>query len=168
MGKLWPFDWRGFEENPSKLFAEGWTLITAGTKGSWNTMTASWGAFGSLWGMDVAFIFVRPSRYTYAFLEKNEGFTLSFFDDTQRNILNVCGSKSGRDTDKAAAAGITPRELAPGRFSFDEARLAVSCRKVYAQDIDQELFLDPAILGNYPKGDLHRLYVGKIEGAWKK
>jgi flavin reductase (DIM6/NTAB) family NADH-FMN oxidoreductase RutF len=166
--ELRPFNWRSFEENPSKLFAEGWALITAGTKEKWNTMTASWGTFGSLWGMDVAFIFVRPSRYTYAFIEKSDGFTLSFFDDTMRRALDVCGSKSGRDTDKAAAAGITPRELAPGRISFGEARLAIACGKAYAQDLNKDLFLDPAIAGNYPKGDLHRLYVGKIEGAWKK
>jgi flavin reductase (DIM6/NTAB) family NADH-FMN oxidoreductase RutF len=166
--KLEPFDWRSFRENPSRLISEDRMLVTAGKIDHWNTMTASWGGFGSLWGMDVAFIFVRPSRYTYGFLEREEGFALSFFGADMRGALDICGSKSGRTTDKAKAAGISPRELASGRVSFDEARLAIACRKVYAQDLAAASFLDHAISGNYPNGDLHRLYVGKIEGAWKK
>jgi flavin reductase (DIM6/NTAB) family NADH-FMN oxidoreductase RutF len=167
-GKLEATEWRNCRENPSKLVAEDWMLVTAGKIERWNTMTASWGGFGELWGMDVAFIFVRPSRYTFSFLEEGDGFTLSFFGEGMRDALNICGSKSGRDVDKAKAAGISPLELAPSRVAFGEARLALACRKLYAQNLDEELFIDPAIAGNYPQGDIHRLYVGAIEGAWKK
>jgi flavin reductase (DIM6/NTAB) family NADH-FMN oxidoreductase RutF len=167
-GKLEAFEWRDVRENPSKMLSEDWMLITAGVIGRWNTMTASWGGFGEIWGMDAAFIFVRPSRHTSGFLEREDGFTLSFFDEGMRDALNICGSKSGRDIDKAKAAGLTPRELRPRRVAFEEARLSIACRKVYAQDLEAASFLDPAIMGNYPKRDIHRLYVGKIEGAWKK
>jgi flavin reductase (DIM6/NTAB) family NADH-FMN oxidoreductase RutF len=169
-------DWRSVEENLSKTLAEEWMLVTAGVPGRWNTMTASWGGFGHLWAMDVALAVVRPSRHTYAFMEREEGFTLSFLGESGRKALELCGATSGRDTDKAAAAGITPRGFlpkasaaGPGRLGFEEARLVLSCRKVFAQDLDPASFVDPAILrAHYAKGDLHRLYAGAIEGAWRR
>jgi flavin reductase (DIM6/NTAB) family NADH-FMN oxidoreductase RutF len=165
------FHWRSFHENVSSLLAERWMLITPGVPGRWNTMTASWGGFGHLWNMDVAFVFVRPSRHSYGFMEREEGFTLSFFDEKHRKALDLCGSKSGRDTDKAKAAGITPRDFAAHnsaqRVGFEEARLVLSCRKIYSQDLDERRFIDPELERNYPKGDVHRLYVGAIEGAWR-
>jgi hypothetical protein len=39
-----------------------WMLITAGRDGRYNTMTASWGGMGVLWGRNVATIYVRPQR----------------------------------------------------------------------------------------------------------
>jgi flavin reductase (DIM6/NTAB) family NADH-FMN oxidoreductase RutF len=168
------FEWRDFEENLSKKLAEEWMLISPGRPGRWNTMTASWGGFGHVWNMDAAFVFVRPSRHSYGFMEKEEGFTLSFFDKEQRRILEVCGACSGRDEDKAALAGLTPRGFAaavgaPERLGFEEARLVLSCRKLYAQDLDPGSFVDGAILPRqYARGDLHRLYVGAIEAAWRR
>jgi flavin reductase (DIM6/NTAB) family NADH-FMN oxidoreductase RutF len=170
------FDWRSFDENTTELIAESWMLITPGVSGTsgeerrWNTMTASWGGFGHQWNMDVAFVFVRPSRHTFGFMEREEGFTLSFFDGKWKKALELCGSKSGRDVDKAAEAGITPRAFPSAnsarRVGFEEARIVLSCRKVYSQDLDPGNFIDSSISKCYPEGDLHRLYVGAIEGAW--
>ena len=175
MGDFVEWDWRTMGENPWRLIAEDWMLVTAGTPSSWNTMTASWGGFGHLWNRDVVFAFVRPTRHTFGFMERSEGFTLSFFPASSRHALEVCGSRSGRDTDKAAAAGIRARAF-PGpagegpalRVGFEEARLVLSCRKVHAQDLDPAGFIDPSIAGNYPARDWHRLYVGAIESAWKR
>jgi flavin reductase (DIM6/NTAB) family NADH-FMN oxidoreductase RutF len=164
-------DWRSCKGNPSEMINGGWMLITPGSMEGWNTMTASWGGFGNIWGMDAAFVFVRPSRHSFGFMERSEGFTLSFFDEGMKRALNVCGSMSGRDGDKAAAAGIAPRPFAVGgrsRVGFDEASLVISCRKVYSQDLDAGRFLDPSIIKNYPKGDIHRGYIGAIEGAWRR
>lgn len=71
-----------FKDNPFTLIGNEWMLITAGTPDNFNTMTASWGGMGRLWDRNVCFIFVRPTRYTYEFMEKNETFSLSF---SQRN-----------------------------------------------------------------------------------
>jgi flavin reductase (DIM6/NTAB) family NADH-FMN oxidoreductase RutF len=165
------FDWRSFEENVAGLISEQWMLVTPGVPGRWNTMTASWGGFGHIWNMDVAFVFVRPSRHTYGFMEREGGFTLSFFDERWRKALDVCGSRSGRDTDKAAAAGITPRAFevngSAQRVAFDEARLVLACRKIHSQELDPGCFIDPSISDNYPTGDVHRLFIGAIEGAWR-
>ena len=76
-------------------------------------MTASWGGLGVLWNANVSFAFVRPSRYTFEFLEREKYYTLSFLGLSQRRALQICGSKSGRDTDKVAEAGLTPVFDAP-------------------------------------------------------
>lgn len=168
---LYPYDWRETRENVFSLVSDGWMLITAGSEKSWNTMTASWGGFGELWNKDVAFVFVRPTRHTYGFMETHERFSLSFFGEERRKALAICGSTSGRDTDKAAASGLSPVWLsldAGGIMSFEEARLVLACRKVYASDIEEAKFMDPKLLENYPKKDFHRMYVGAIEAAWAK
>ena len=86
-------------ENMVTAISKEWMLVTAGSAESWNTMTASWGGIGFLWNRPVAFVFVRPERYTHGFVERCERFTLSFLGDAHRDILNFCGSHSGRDCD---------------------------------------------------------------------
>jgi flavin reductase (DIM6/NTAB) family NADH-FMN oxidoreductase RutF len=71
---------RDIEKSPVRMISDEWALVTAGNEKSWNTMTISWGGIGELWGKDVAFIFIRPQRYTYQFMENSDMFTLSFFD----------------------------------------------------------------------------------------
>ena len=94
---------RQIDQSAVKLINDEWALITAGSEEKWNTMTVSWGGLGELWGRDAAFIFIRPQRYTREFIEKSEFFTLSFFGGKNKKELSLCGSKSGRDIDKAAA-----------------------------------------------------------------
>jgi len=153
-------------ESVFRLLDKDWMLITAGVKDNYNTMTASWGGFGILWNQPVAFIFVRPPRYTYEFLEKYDGFTLSFFPRGYRKILNYCGSKSGRDVDKAAETGLIPLETGKGNVYFSGALMVFECRKLYYQDLDPGHFLDHRIQSNYPLKDYHRMYFGKIENSW--
>ncbi len=150
------------QDNTFKLIGKDWMLITAGEPESFNIMTASWGGLGVLWEQKVAFCFVRPTRHTYQFIEQSERFTLSFFEDRHRKILSFCGSHSGRDTDKIKATGLTPiRDME--FVYFAEARLVLACRKIYAQDINPGLFLDPRIETMYPQKDYHRMFVGEIE-----
>ncbi len=148
-------------DNPFKLIGSDWMLITAGTVQKFNTMTASWGGLGILWERKVAYIFIRPTRYTYEFMEQTSQFTLSFFEEAQRTALQYCGTHSGRDGDKVKAAGLTAVHDG-GCIYFGEARLVLSCRKLYQQDIAPANFLDPAIDGMYPRKDYHRMYVGEI------
>lgn len=148
-------------DNPFKLIGADWMLITAGTQEAFNTMTASWGGLGVLWERKVAFCFIRPTRYTYEFVEKSERFTLSFFEEKYRKALEFCGSHSGRDTDKIKGAGLTPVKEG-GFVYFNEARLVLACKKLYFQDISPERFLDPKIESLYPKKDYHRMYVAEI------
>lgn len=155
-------------DNTFNLIGKDWMLITAGSLQSYNMMTASWGGLGILWGKKVCFCVIRPSRYTYEFIEKAENFTLTFFEEKYRNALNFCGSKSGRDVDKAAATGLTPIEGSSGAVYFDEARLVLECKKLYYHDLDPQHFLDAGMEKNYNGSDYHRLYFGEIIQSYIK
>ena len=148
-------------DNPFRLINADWMLVTAGAPEKFNTMTASWGGLGVLWERKVAFAFIRPTRYTYEFIEGAAGFTLSFFGEEHRPALQFCGTHSGRNTDKVKETGLTPLHEA-GFVYFAEARLVLACRKLYYQDIGPERFLDRKIETLYPERDYHRMYVGEI------
>jgi flavin reductase (DIM6/NTAB) family NADH-FMN oxidoreductase RutF len=150
------------KDNVFKLIDKDWMLVTAGTLERWNTMTASWGGLGVLWNRPVSFVFVRPTRYTYEFMEKHERFTLSFFTKTYRKALVFCGSKSGRDYDKAKETGLEPVSPFKDAVTFRQARLVLVCRKLYTTDIDPKRFFDPRTDVHYPKKDYHRVYIGEI------
>ncbi|MGC9468391.1 MAG: flavin reductase family protein [Anaerolineae bacterium] len=150
-------------ENAISLIGKEWMLITAGKLDHFNMMTASWGTLGYLWNRPVAFAFVRPQRYTFGLMEQSSYFSLTFFDEEHRDVLDYCGSHSGRDVDKVAKTGLTPMVGESGAVYFDEARLVMECRKIYAQDITEANFLEATIIAqHYQKRDFHRLYVGEI------
>jgi len=156
------------KENPFKLIGTDWMLVTAGDFAKFNTMTASWGFLGIMWGKPAACCVVRPSRHTYQFMESGSLFSLSFFTGKYRKALDLCGSRSGRDTDKVKESGLTPMTGPAGSVCFKEARLVLECRKIYFQDFDPSRFLDPGIAKAYPQKDYHRLYIGEILDCLRK
>lgn len=161
MGRFSEITCETVKDNPFTLIGSDWMLITAGVPDSFNLMTAAWGGLGVLWQKNVAFCFVRPTRFTYGLIEKSDRFTLSFFTDEYKNVLNFCGSRSGRDVDKVAETGLTPI-FDNGFIYYDEARLVFECKKLYFQDLRPEAFLDTGINDLYPLEDYHRMYVGEI------
>lgn len=149
-----------------------WMLITACGKDEngqdvTNTMTASWGGMGILWNKPVAFCFIRPQRYTYTLTEQAERFSLSFLDETYRAALRLCGSTSGKNTDKIAAAGLTCHVI-DGVPTIAEATQILICRKLYADDLRANAFCLPQLLDNYQENDFHRMYVLEIEQILQK
>lgn len=158
---------RELKENPVKMIAEDWALVSAGTAERSNTMTVSWGGVGELWGKDVVFIFIRPQRYTKKFIDEQDYFTLSFFDDRYKEALRICGRVSGRDCDKAATAGL--KFVSDGDTVYpEEARLVIKCKKIAVQKLEKEGFIDPSIEKNYAEGDYHYVYIGEIEKIIEK
>ena len=140
-------------------------LITAmdPESGKYNTMTASWGGFGVLFHKPVAYVFIRPQRYTKQFADKAERLTLSFFGGGERAALQICGSKSGRDCDKIKEAGLSA--FVDGKIvGFQQASKIFVCRKLYAAPLAESGFTDakipPAI---YAEKDYHTLYILEIE-----
>jgi len=152
------------------LIASDWMLVTAGSTDKFNTMTANWGGAGYLWNKPVVFVFVRPERYTYEFIENTEGFTLTFFDEGYRDALNLCGSKSGRDCDKVAETGLTPHFTKLGYPAFTEAHLVMECRKLYADQLTRDAFLDGEPLRTHysTKGGMHKMYIAEIVKVWAR
>ena len=150
------------QENVFDLIGEQWMLITAGNEDKFNTMTASWGGLGFLWNAPVAYIFIRPQRFTYQFVEASDYFTLCFFEPEHKKILSYCGSHSGKDEDKIKACGLIPAVTSKGNIYFEQAKLVLECRKLYHGDIDPSNFADENIQRNYPLRDYHRMYIGKV------
>ena len=116
-------------DNLFETISKEWMLVTAGTKDKFNTMTANWGGAGFLWNRPVAFIFIRPERYTFDFIEQNDYLTLSFLGEEHKEIHKICGSKSGRDMDKVKATGLSPLFTENGSITFEQARLTFECKK---------------------------------------
>ncbi|MDR0970247.1 MAG: flavin reductase [Lentimicrobiaceae bacterium] len=160
-------------DNVMQLIGKEWMLITAGDSMSFNTMTASWGSLGYLWNRPAAFIFVRDTRYTYQFLQEEAGFTLSFFEEKYRKALGICGSKSGRDTDKVAEAGLTPLETPSGLMTFSEARMIIECEKMFVQKMNLDNFVasyQSKIIAEAYESDpaTHDMFVAEIKAVWVK
>ena len=149
------------EINPFESFGKDWALVSAGSKKKANTMTVSWGGIGVLWGKNVAFIFVRDSRYTKEFLDTGEFFSVSFMSQEYKDTLNYCGSHSGRDGDKVQQAGLTWNYKLSIPF-IDEGSFILLCHKLSAIKLTEDSFLSPEIAKWYKDGDLHTMYVGEI------
>lgn len=166
--KISPTELDGVQVNPFKMIGKDWTLITAGDESGWNTMTASWGFMGVMWGKNVVTAVIRPQRYTKEFVDKAEYFTLSFFGEEQREALAFCGKYSGRDVNKAEKTGLVPI-FADGTTSFEQAKTVIVCKKLFAQEIDPESFIDKSLDAQwYSAKDYHVAYVGEIVAMYRK
>lgn len=153
--------------NPFEKLNQQWALLAAGEPGNFNMMTVSWGALGVIWQKPACTVYVRESRYTKEFIDKNGYFTLTFLKDGSRDALNLLGSKSGRDIDKMNGSGLTPVFI-DGCPTFAEAELVLVCRKLYRVEIPLENLNDPAVVkANYPTGDPHTQYIGEIVAAYQ-
>lgn len=156
---------KDFIAKPTDIWMNQWFLLTSGdySKKHYNTMTVAWGYFGVMWSKPVAVVVVRPTRFTYEFINKYDTFTLSAFVNQFKPDLNLLGTKSGRDGDKIAETQLTVISStqidAP---AFKEAELIIECKKIYWDDFKPENFLDPAIENKYSKNDYHRMYFGEI------
>ena len=155
-------DPRDFTVNPFTKIGEEWMLIAAEKDGKANAMTASWGGMGVLWAKNVAFIFVRKSRYTKTLIDASDSFSLTFYDTGRyRKMLGYMGRVSGRDEDKIATAGLTLRHEENIPY-FDEASTVLLCRKLSCHPLSPDGFLSEDVARCYPTPDYHDLYVGEI------
>ena len=151
-----------FDQSPFKLIGKGWMLITAEKDGKLNTMTASWGGFGVMWGKNVAYIVIRPQRYTKEFIDNSDTFSLTFLDNNFRTTLSYLGTKSGRDEDKIKNSNLTVLHTDDIPY-FEEATIAIFCKKLYAQEYKPECFIAEELNDKwYPDVDYHTLYIAEI------
>ncbi|MCD8167665.1 MAG: DUF4468 domain-containing protein [Bacteroides sp.] len=154
--------------NVIKMISEDWMLITAGDDTRFNMMTASWGGLGQLYGKPVAFCFINPARYTYQLMEKGDTYTLTFYTEAYRDVLQLAGTTSGRDGDKVKASGLTPITTPSGSKAFAEAWMVIECRKLIGQSFTLESIVDETVKEKQMGQPLHKMYIGKIIGVWIK
>ena len=145
-------------------------LLLAATRptGESNAMIIGWGSVGVLWGRPAWTVMVRPSRYTYEFIEESGVFTVNVPPaQGLEEFVRVCGTQSGRDVDKfglfqvAASMG----ETVPA-VTIDACPLVYECRVLHHVDL-VPTHLDPAVDARaYPQGDYHRFYHAEITGVF--
>ena len=160
-------DPKTLSENVFSLIGDKWMLITAGTAERCNTMTASWGGLGVLWGVPMATAYIRPQRYTRQFVDESEYFTLSFFPEEYRKELSLCGTRSGREVDKVKECGFTVRSGQGGAPWFEQADLVLVCRKRMAMPMDPAAMPED-VKEKWYDGDYHIIYWGEIVEALVK
>lgn len=154
---------KDFDEKVFSLIDDEWLLINSYNDEKVNSMTASWGGLGIIWNKTVAYIFVRPQRYTQELLPNNEYFSLSVMDKSYKKVLGYLGSASGRDEDKLAKAGLTTEFVENGAPIIKEARLNFLVRKLYCQQLTEDSFVDKSLVDiNYAKRDFHYMYIVEV------
>jgi flavin reductase (DIM6/NTAB) family NADH-FMN oxidoreductase RutF len=143
-------------------------FLTVKSGGRENTMTISWGYVGFSWGKPYFITLVRPQRFTHDLLETADSFTISIpYNGKKSKELAICGTKSGRDCDKAALAGI---EYLPGlRVATPVVAgcdLYYECKLEYVDTVHTEK-LPPDVARACYNGDTHDLYFGEIVETYK-
>ena len=145
------------------LNSHGLLLGSYDAAGKPNLMTIGWGAIGTIWGMPVWIVLVRPSRYTYQCIEHSGGFTVNVPSPAMGLACAACGSTSGRNRDKFAECKLTPERaatvLAP---AVAQCPIVYECQVVHRNDVLPERLDGEIISGAYTAGDFHRVYYGKI------
>ena len=150
-----------FHANSFDIFDKQWALLTAGPELRFHTMTISWCSLGTLWGKPIVTVYVKPIRYTHDFMEQNDYFTVSFYEKDYRRALEVLGTLSGRDGDKVAKAGLTPKALEHG-MTFQEAKVTLVCKKIYRQDLDTAQMPTKVVSTYYTSEAAHTVYIGEV------
>lgn len=155
----------------------GGILLTTKAGEEVNVMTIGWGGIGVNWSKPVFTAYIRKHRHTVSLLDRNEEFTVSVpMSDFDKRILGICGSISGRDTDKVKEAGLTLVE--PSQISVPAIRefpLTLECRVLYRQEQELALY-DDSVMKMYPQDvdelntgankDPHITYIAEIVAAY--
>lgn len=153
-------------------------LLTTRNGGRTDMMTIGWGTLGVEWNMPIFVAFVREGRFTREQLDASQEFTVNVpYGEFDKKILAYCGTRTGRDTDKAADLGLTLVESelvkAPG---IRELPLTLECKVLYQQLQDKASIpasirekMYPEHLDSTNSGanrDYHIAYYGQIVKAY--
>lgn len=150
-----------------KKFHEQLAVVSCGTAEDFRCMTIGWGMMGNVWAHpgSAITVYINPSRYTFEYMQEKDFFTVSFFPEAYRKDVMTLGTKSGRDCDKIALTGLTPKALEHG-VGFEEAELTFVCKKIYGQQFDKGSVPQNVREGIYSKMEPHYMYIGYIEDAF--
>jgi len=155
-----------YEAVMNAMTRHGLLLGSYDAAGKANIMTIGWGAMGSIWGVPLWTVLVRPSRYTHGCIEHSGCFTVNVPGEDLAMACAVAGSRSGREVDKFAETKLTAEKaanvLAP---IVSECPIVYECHVVHRNDVLPERLADEILSGAYVDGDYHRIYFGKILAA---
>ncbi len=134
----------------SKVFWKGSTLlapvsptmVTCGTMEHPNIITIAWtGIVNS--NPPMTYISVRPSRYSHQIIRDSGEFVINLTPSLLVRQADLCGVKSGRDTDKFALTGLTaiPANQVSAPM-IEECPINLECRVTSVQTLgSHDMFL---------------------------
>jgi flavin reductase (DIM6/NTAB) family NADH-FMN oxidoreductase RutF len=153
------------EQTLDRLAHGGLLLASTRSDGQSNVMTIGWATVGVVWGLPVMVVLVRPSRYTYGFVQESGLFTVNVPTPDMAKYVALCGTKSGRDVDKLAQTATSVGEKI-GCVTLDACPLVYECQVVHWNDVQPDVLLPSIDQKAYAQGDYHRLYYGQILGTF--
>ena len=164
-------DAKQITDNVFKAVGDDWTAITANNGHTYNTMTASFGGWGILFGKPATWCFLRANRYTLELMKKEQTYTMSYFDADYKDQLLLFGSKSGRDSDKMNETTLTAVKTPLGNTTYKQARLVIECKLVEITGVHENDFYTDDAKKFVKEGfddakDWHKLVFGEITNVW--
>lgn len=157
-------DFRDHIDETIKAFDEDRVLLVSqGKEGLPNVMAIGWGTTGIIWRRPIFIVLVRPSRYTYRLIEESGEFTVNIVPPGLKEVVQYCGTVSGRDYDKFKEKQLTAIPSAKVKTPIlKEGILHFECQVVHKNDLVSSEIAKPIISQFYPKGDFHRVFFGEI------
>jgi len=162
-------DYIDCQEETLRAFKESRVLLVTQVKqGSPNAMAIGWGQIGIVWRKPVFTVLVRPSRYTYELMEEAGEFTVNIVPPELKDVVQYCGTVSGRNHDKFREKGITAIPSSKIKTPIiRECVLHYECKIIYKNELISSELEASIVHVFYPKGDFHRLYLGEILACQK-
>lgn len=157
-------DYRNYMGETIRAFDEGRVLLVSrGEEGLLNVMAIGWGTMGIIWRKPIFIVMVRPSRYTYKLIEETGEFTVNIAPPELKEVVQYCGTVSGRDQNKFKEKKLTTVPSKKIKTPLiKECFLHFECRAVYKNDLIPSELEKSIVATLYPKGDFHRVYFGEI------
>lgn len=163
-----PVPWEECAGEILRRLAHGGVLCTvADQAGRTNVLTLGWGLFGpSYHGHPICVIAITPLRYSWRFIEEVPEFVLAIPEEALAPAVDLCGTRSGREIDKFAAAHLTPVPSLHVRApSILECPLNVECR-VYTRVAPPHMLLTPEHRLR-PVSEQHTIYFSEVLGIYR-
>jgi len=145
------------------LKRRGLLLASTGKSCRANVMTIGWANIGILWYRPFFIAYVRRSRYTHELLEETGDFTVNVPPEDFDNVIEYCGTRSGRNVDKVKELGLKVEDSravkSPGLAA---SPVTLECKIVFKKDIESHDVPSHVRDRFYSKDDYHTCYFAEI------
>ncbi|MDR1343376.1 MAG: flavin reductase [Prevotellaceae bacterium] len=147
------------------------TVITAGNPSRYNSMVASWGGWGILFGKPATWCYLRSNRYTLEMMRKEQTYTMAYFNQEYKDDIMLFGAKSGRNTDKMKESKLTSVQTPSGSMAYKEARLIIECKLFEVTTVAPDDFYTEEgrkfiVDAHAETGEYHKVVFGEIASVW--
>ncbi|MBE0475515.1 MAG: flavin reductase family protein [Coriobacteriia bacterium] len=144
------------------VFPSPVAVVTAAAPGGGsNLITLAWVGMACSEPVHVT-VAVRPTRHTHGLIVASGEFCLNLLSEEMVRSVDVCGVRSGRDTDKWEAAGLTPEPAEDvGAPRIAEAAYVLECAVVERLSLGVHDLFVARVLGAYAEESV--LADGKVD-----